>query len=203
MSPLDDAKKIRDLIVPLYASSKVPPVEVFESFFTRTSVDQPQTASIVIRLLSTGSMQARLTITPRILDHVEHFQSHYEPEQGLNLTILILELWNIIEVTEEVSRVLPLDDDDYAGTYFINDRPGELLQDDYWRGNVAMNIVVTACDMDPDISSRAFVRYAGNHSDIGAVVRTAIERETLDVDTISFVLAESSSSALALGSGVL
>ena len=200
---MDHASKIRDLIVPLSTSRKVPPVERFESFFARTHVDHPEAVDVIIRLLSTGSTQSKLTIAPRILDHVEYFQNDYDPEQGLNLAILVLELWTIVEVTEEVSRVMPLYDYDYGGTYFMTHNPEEPLRDYYWRGNVAMNIVAIYCELDPEISSSSFVRYAGAHSDIGAVVRTAIERETLDVDTIHYVLTASSSSALALGSGVL
>lgn len=154
------------------------------TFFGNTAVHQPETAAVVIRLLSSGTERSKKTIIARIIDYVWGFHGHYEEDYGLSLMHRALELWNTIEVHEEIGG--PLMED--AGIHIEPESREESLSDCYWRGNIAWNGVCMSASVRRGLTDLEFVRYAGSHRDIGTVIRTAIDRRTLDPDAIANVL---------------
>jgi hypothetical protein len=158
-------------------------------FFSYTAKDNPETAGVITRLLTTGSERAKQTIIPRIIDHVENYQEVRQEDAGEHLMHHALELWHTVETSREISHAFPLEDDIFIHTYTDTEKWSDLLTDWFWRGTIAFNVVMefqSSSTLQGEM--RSFVRYAGNHQNIGMVVKTAIDRQTLDTEIISYVL---------------
>jgi len=200
-TPFRQARIVRDL-VSAKGDCTVPHIKDFKRFFETESEGCPQAAEIVSRVLATGDPYIQKIIANGVVDHIINVRTDVPHKRARMLAELVLETWNHVNVANEIGEGPKLSKLCGSGTRFINEFEDKIFSDEYWRGIMALRLIVRSHPYFGAIEKKKFVLPAGAHPDISFVVRTCVERQTLDMDAVNSLYLESND-ASPLMSGVL
>lgn len=173
--------------------------------------DHADTLPIFKRCLATGTEQARREARRFVcaLMNGIHKSAEHEPlypQTPANL----LWVWNGVNVLNEMGITYVDEDYDiftkssYLEGYYPNlerEALGYPLSDEYWRGIAAMTL--TGLRPDPEEDVLGYVMWAGAQADVAKAINTAKDRNTLNVETLTGIIAQQDTTKPPLNSGIL
>lgn len=167
------------------------------------------------RCLTTGTEEAREAVRKHLTSKLATLQDAYDDEEtgavaedrwdqsceemfAPTVTNDVCRIWNTANVIMESGCALSLFEVLYNISYMESLVPearpshhGNPMDDSYWRGIAAITVsrCTTAYPLSLDASQfSGYITWAGNHSDISAVIDIARERRTFDRTVLEAVL---------------
>jgi hypothetical protein len=171
--------------------------------------DEPSAIDLISKVLTTGSAQAREESREELRSMLGEVTDSYAKNgkdwkndcghiTGPRMVEELMHTWNIYQLEE----LYPTGDSSYASArklgwalYAIG--PTQLGLTDYpvnyesWRGLAALAASGASNSVHSKEELTIFVRYAGSHPDLRAVLDIARERNTIDVELIEQVIKQS------------
>lgn len=178
--------------------------------------DNPTTLPIISELLTTGNETGKKLALRKfsimLNDIANSYQANprkwvrgYSPQQGSpRLESEVAKNWAIGNVAEELGIGMssdreyqnlngPATNTDYVQHGGAFNSAAKTTA--YWRGTIAFNQTTIRWRDEDKKKVHAFVLWAGEQGNLQAIIDVASERKTLDVDTLTGVLAERDSSS--------
>jgi hypothetical protein len=170
--------------------------------------DDPETLPYISKLLTTGSERGREEILEVFRNQLNRLANHYTYDgddwrvrsEDIRSPFLEGEL-NLRWVLANLADELPGYRDEIPGGGTLgsimnihhshagyHNRSHQAMEPEYWRGIAAIHL--SGLPYRAKDNTDKFIWWAGRHDNLGAVIQLASERRTLDVDTLSGVLAQ-------------
>lgn len=174
--------------------------------------DEPRAIELIHKVLTTGCARARQESREELRSMLGEVTDSYAKNgkdwkddcahiTGSRMIEELMHTWNIYQLEE----MYPTGDSHYASArkmgwalYAVG--PNQLGLTEYpvnyesWRGLAALAASGASNSVHSRDELTAFVRYAGTHPDLKAVLDIARDRDTIDVDLIDGVIKQSGSS---------